>query len=491
MASESENKELRIFFLPYFIAGHMIPMVDIARLFATHGGADVTIITTAANAATFQNSIDRDKKAGQRIKTHLIPFPSSELGLPLGVENLNDAVSPQMSSRISKGIKMLRDPIRNLIRESRPDCLVSDMFYPWSADVAVEIGIPRLIFHGSGYFQFCAALAEKTESGENDVVSTRGLPHTIKLLRSQVADFSGFGSSFIEALQDSNKKSYGAIMNSFTDFESDYEHHFRNVIGSKSWSLGPISYWINKDFSDKTERGRTTTTQLRANNNSIVNWLDSKEENSVIYVSFGSLTRFPTIQIMEIAHGLESSGQKFIWVMKKKETEEEALLLFLESFEERMKRKEMGLVVREWAPQLLILEHPAIGATVTHCGWNSVLEAVTAGLPMVTWPLFAEQFYNEKFLNEVVGIGVSVGVTRWSFDWWRVSEGTEAVVVGREKVEKAVRFVMSEMSLGMRERVKKLEMSAKMAVDNTCGGSSWSNFMALIHELKSLKTQPI
>ena len=72
-----------------------------------------------------------------------------------------------------------------------------------------------------------------------------------------------------------------------------------------------------------------------------------------------------------------------------------------------------GLIIRGWAPQVLILDHEAIGAFVTHCGWNSTLEGITAGKPMVTWPIFAEQFYNEKLVTDVLKTGVGVGVKEW------------------------------------------------------------------------------
>ena len=72
-----------------------------------------------------------------------------------------------------------------------------------------------------------------------------------------------------------------------------------------------------------------------------------------------------------------------------------------------------GLIIRGWAPQVLILEHQATGAFVTHCGWNSVLEAVTAGVPVVTWPIAAEQYFNEKFITEVLKIRVPVGVEKF------------------------------------------------------------------------------
>ena len=84
-------------------------------------------------------------------------------------------------------------------------------------------------------------------------------------------------------------------------------------------------------------------------------------------------------------------------------------------FEDIIKDSKKGLVIRGWAPQLLILEHGAVGGFMTHCGWNSMLEGVCSGVPMITWPLSAEQFYNEELITNVLGIGVQVGSIEWVY----------------------------------------------------------------------------
>ncbi|PKI33541.1 hypothetical protein CRG98_046097 [Punica granatum] len=189
------------------------------------------------------------------------------------------------------------------------------------------------------------------------------------------------------------------------------------------------------------------------------------------------MTKFNASQLHEIALGLEASGQPFVWVVKKDEAVEEGKEDWLpQGYEDRMQGK--GLIIRGWAPQVLILDHRAVGGFVTHCGWNSTLEGISAGVPMVTWPVAAEQFYNEKFITEVLRIGAPVGVKQWMR---QVGDSVKS-----EQVEKAVRKVMvGEEAEEMRAQARELSKMAKKAVEE--GGSSHSDLMALLEELKSPK----
>ena len=113
MEAQSDH-QLNVLFLPYPTPGHMIPMVDTARVFAKHG-VSVTIITTPANALTFQKAIDSDLSCGYRIRTQVVPFPSAQVGLPDGLENIKDSTTPEMLGQISHGISMLKDQIELLL----------------------------------------------------------------------------------------------------------------------------------------------------------------------------------------------------------------------------------------------------------------------------------------------------------------------------------------------------------------------------------------
>ncbi|KAK7818153.1 soyasapogenol b glucuronide galactosyltransferase [Quercus suber] len=284
-------------------------------------------------------------------------------------------------------------------------------------------------------------------------------------------------TQLMDKIKESERRSYGSILaNSFYELEGAYEELHKNSMGIRTWSVGPVSLWVNKDVADKVERGNKAAVE----EHELLNWLNAKECNSVLYICFGSSSKFPTAQLTEMAHGLEASGHQFIWVVRQKDGDQGEG--WLGDFEKRMKESNRGLIIRGWAPQILILEHPAFGGQVTHCGSNSLLEGVTAGLPMIAWPLYAEQFYLEKLVTEVLKIGVAVGKKEWSM--W--AEETKEVVK-RDDIEKAVKFLMGsgEEAAEMKNRAKELGNAARKAVESS--GSSQSNFMGLINGLQSLK----
>ncbi|CAD6272007.1 unnamed protein product [Miscanthus lutarioriparius] len=147
-----------------------------------------------------------------------------------------------------------------------------------------------------------------------------------------------------------------------------------------------------------------------------------------------------------------------------------------------MVRGDRGFIIRGWAPQMLILTHPAVGGFVTHCGWNSTLEAVSAGVPMVTWPRYADQFYNEKLVVELLKVGVGVG----SVDY--ASKLETRRMIGGEVIAEAIGKVMGdgEAAEAIREKAEKLGEKARRAVAK--GGSSYDDVGRLVDELMARRT---
>ncbi|XP_020234971.1 soyasapogenol B glucuronide galactosyltransferase [Cajanus cajan] len=484
MTTESQSQQLNVIFLPYPAPGHMNPMVDTARLFAKHG-VSVTIITTPANASTFQKAIDSDFSSGYCIRTHVIQFPTSQVGLPDGVENVKDITSREMLDKISVGISMLQDQIELLFQEMQPDCLVTDMLYPWTVESAAKLGIPRIYFYSSSYFTRCASHFIQQHKpherlfSDNQRFSVPGLPHNIEMTTLQLEEWVRTKNDFtdhLNAIYESESRSFGTLYNSFHELEGDYEQLYESTKGVKCWSVGPVSACLNKGDEEKANRGHR---EELLQESEWLNWLNSKQNESVLYISFGSLIRLPHSQLLEIALGLQNSGHVFIWVIRKRNRDGDSSL---QDFEQKMKESKKGCIIWNWAPQLLILDHPAIGGIVTHCGWNSILESLSAGLPMVTWPVFADQFYNEKLVVDVLKIGVPVGSKENKF--W-MSIGVDAAV-RREDIAKAVILLMgSKESREMRRRARKLGEASKKTIEE--GGSSYNNLVQLLDKLKSLK----
>ncbi|RAL39665.1 hypothetical protein DM860_003198 [Cuscuta australis] len=283
-------------------------------------------------------------------------------------------------------------------------------------------------------------------SSDSDLFAIPDLPHQISM---------------------SEETSFGVIFNSFYELEPEYAEHYRNVLGRRSWFVGPVSL-SNRDTEDKAQRREKSSISEKE----CLEWLDSKKPHSVVYVCFGSVASFADSQLREMAAGIEASGQEFIWAIRTPAGEKEEWMP--EGFEERTRGK--GMIIRGWAPQVLILDHGLVGAFVTHCGWNSTLEAVCVGVPMVTWPVFAEQFINEKLVTDILRTGVGVGSKKWK------RLGSDGVK--REAVSETIKKVMvGEEAEEMRNRAKALKGKAREAVEE--GGSSHSGLSDLLDELRT------
>jgi pathogen-inducible salicylic acid glucosyltransferase len=182
-------------------------------------------------------------------------------------------------------------------------------------------------------------------------------------------------------------------------------------------------------------------------------WLDAQEAQSVLYVSFGSMASLDPDQMSEIAEGLYNSGRPFLWVVRATETAK-----LPKDFADKAKAK--GLIV-PWCPQLDVLSHPSVGCFMTHCGWNSTVEALSAGVPMVAMPNWSDQTTNAKYIQDVWRVGV------------RVRPDAEGVVRS-EVVERCVREVMGG-ELCKEFRMKALEWSDKAKKSMSEGGTSNAN----------------
>ncbi|KAK7387825.1 hypothetical protein VNO78_22619 [Psophocarpus tetragonolobus] len=473
---EEQERPLKLHFIPYPAPGHMIPLCDIATLF-TSNGHHVTIITTPSNAQILDNSIPSHRY----LHLHIVHFPSHEVGLPDGVENLSAVSDMVNAARVHEATTLLRSPIEQFVEQHPPDCIVADFLMPWVHDVAHKLNIPRLAFNGFSLFAVCAMV--NLHHSTSKAAFVPNLPHPITLNATPPKLLT----RFMQPLLETEQKSYGLIVNSFAELDGEeYVELYEKSTGHKAWHLGPASLICRTSVEEKAERGQKSVVGAEQ----CLSWLNSKAVNSVVYICFGSLCHFPDEQLYEIACGVEASGHQFIWVVPEKrgkenenenENEKEMERWVPSGFEER--NREKGMIIKGWAPQVVILGHPAIGAFLTHCGWNSTVEAVSAGVPMITWPVHDEQFYNEKLITHLRGLGVEVGAREWTF----IGFGERKRLVSRDCIDKAVRRLMdgADQSLAIRRRAKEYATKAAKAVQQH--GSSLNTFTALIHDLKRFR----
>ncbi|KAI3522882.1 hypothetical protein L1887_00934 [Cichorium endivia] len=479
--------DLHVVMFPLMAQGHIVPMVDIARILALRG-ARVTIVTTPLMASRFRPVIARANEAKLKIKLHELQLQLAEVGLPEGCESFDTLPSPESFIKLFAAINLLVQPAEDLLRGlyPRPSCIISDLFFPWTGDLAQRLNIPRLVFHGPGCFWLLCMHVVYTSNMLDAIESNlerfvlHDMPDQVEFTKPQITGSfkprtEGEEEFFNRALA-AEKAAYGIVVNSFEELEPDYIKELKKAKDTKIWCIGPVSQ-CNKDNLDIAERGN----KAAINEHDCLKWLDGREPGSVVYVCLGSLTRASTQQSIELGLGLESTNQPFIWCVRNK-TEELEKWFSEEGFEERVSNR--GLIVHGWAPQVLILSHRSVGGFLTHCGWNSTIEAVSAGVPMVTWPHFADQFINQTFIVEILKIGVRIGVEI------PVSFGEEdktGALVKKEDVKTAVECLMDEGKEGneRRKRASELAEMAKRAMEE--GGSSYLNVSSLVQDLTDMQ----
>ncbi|KAJ3681714.1 hypothetical protein LUZ60_014287 [Juncus effusus] len=264
------------------------------------------------------------------------------------------------------------------------------------------------------------------------------------------------------------------LINTFDELEGQFIEHYENVIGKRVWAIGPMCL-CNKSVEMKANRGMEGDVNL----SQVLTWLEGRNVGSVLYVNFGSLVYVNALQLIELGSGLDASKKPFVWVIKKKEMIPQVKEWLSGGFEERT--RDRGLILTGWVPQMVVLSHHAVGGFITHCGWNSILEAICMGVPMITWPYFQDQFVNEKLVVDVLKIGISLGVKMPNYY-------SDSVLVRKDDVKIKVSALMDEEEgKETRARVESFAKKAKKAMEN--GGSSYVDITDMIHYFKELKAQ--
>ncbi|WOL19906.1 hypothetical protein Cni_G28708 [Canna indica] len=457
------HRRVHVLVIPFPAPGHMLPLLDLTHLLSDRFQLSVTVAVTPKNLPQLSPLLARSPA----IVPLVLPFPANT-GLPPGAENLQDNPTANIQVMMCT-LGGLHDPLLRWARsrlDDPPTAIISDFFCGWTESLAVDLGIPRLVFCPSG--ALCLAIVHslwrrmpKPSDPDNpdELISFPNLPgtpvyrwrHLSPIYRSYVEGDPV--SEFVKAGYLANMKSWAFVFNTFSDIEKPYLDHLRADLGHpRVWAVGPLA----PPPASSSERGGRSS----VGEEEVVAWLDGCAEGSVVYVAFGSMWVPSPTQALALAAALERSGARFVWATR-------GAVPVPEGFDKRVAGR--GLVIRRWAPQVAILNHPAVGAFVTHCGWNSVLEATAAGVALLTWPMTADQFFNARLLEEV-----ETAV--------RVCDGEE--VPDPDELARLVAESVGEP--GRERREKAIEMGRRATAAVAEGGSSSKDLAEMVEELRKV-----
>ncbi|KAI3784033.1 hypothetical protein L1987_43124 [Smallanthus sonchifolius] len=382
--------------------GHLISMVELGKLIIKHHPSfSITVLTLipSFNTGTTATYVHHISATFPAITFHHLP------DIPL-----DPLTFPSMETIIFELIRRSNPNVNNALQSvslsSNITAFVIDSFCTPAMSLADDLNIPVYYFFTSGacclaqFFYIPTLDRTTTESFKdmNTLIHSPGLPPipSSDMVGPLLDRPSTHYSDFLEICE-KFPKSAGIVINTFDSLEPKAIKAISEGVCVPDGPTPPI-YCVGPLVVAGGD-----------GSHECLNWLDLQPSGSVVYLCFGSLGVFSSDQLKEIAKGLETSGHRFLWVVRsppsnKKEDrflpppEPDLDVLLPEGFLDRT--KDRGLVVKKWAPQVAVLNHKSVGGFVTHCGWNSVLEAVCAGVPMVAWPLYAEQRFNKVVLTD-------------------------------------------------------------------------------------------
>ncbi|PRQ55677.1 putative 7-deoxyloganetin glucosyltransferase [Rosa chinensis] len=466
-------KELHAVCLPFPAQGHVNPMMQLAKLLYSRG-FQITFVNTEFNHRRLIRSRGSDSVKGlPDFQFATIPdgLPPSDKDATQDVPTLCDSIR-----------KTCLGPFKELVtkRNSSSEvphitCIVSDGIMGFGREVAKEMGIPGVQLWTSsacgfmGYLQYGELVKRgivpfKDESFMQDGTLDEPIDWIPGMRNMRLKDIPSFirvtnvNDIMFDYLRSEAQhclKSSAIIFNTFDELEHEVLEEI-SAMFPNIYTIGPLA--LLGRHGPESNLVKSLSSGLWKEDAKCIEWLDKQKPDSVVYVNYGSIAMMTDQHLKEFAWGLANSKHHFLWIVRPDVVKGDSVVLPEEFFEEI---KDRGYVT-SWCPQEQVLAHPSVGVFLTHCGWNSTIETISEGVPVLCWPFRSEQLTNCRFLCTDWGIGMEVNNDVKCND-------IEALV--KEMLE-------GEKGMKMRRKAEEWKKKAIAATDT--GGSSYNNFERLI-----------
>ncbi|XP_037475257.1 7-deoxyloganetin glucosyltransferase-like [Triticum dicoccoides] len=484
MGATLADEKPHVVCVPFPSQGHITPMMKLAKVLHRKG-FHITFVNTEYNQRRLVRSRGPDAITG-------LPdfrFATIPDGMPLSDADATQDPESLCYSTMTTCLPHLKNLLHDLNNKSGTPlvrCVVADGLMSLSVDAVVEIGVPCALFWTAsacgymGYHNFRFLIDEGLTPLKDKEQVTNGymdtpVTHACGMSKHmRLRDFPSFIRTtnrgdvllnfMIHQLEQSSRAT-AIIVNTFDELEQPALDAMCTMLPLPIYTIGPLNFLTEQlvPDGDDSDTLAAICCNLWREDRSCLEWLQGREPRSVVYVNFGSITTMSSQELVEFAWGLANCGYDFLWIVRNDLVKGDVAVLPPE-FQEATKGR---CLLASWCDQEAVLHHEAVGAFLTHCGWNSMMEGLSAGVPMLCWPFFAEQQTNSRYVFVEWGVGMEVGDD-----------------VRREVVEERIREVMGVGEAGREMRRKAVEWS-EIAVRATAqpGGRSLANLESLLQDV--------
>ncbi|KAJ7946737.1 Glycosyltransferase [Quillaja saponaria] len=476
MGLNTESVKPHAVLIPLPFQGHINPMLQVAKILHSKG-FHITFVNTEFNHKRLL------KSRGANALDGLPDFQFETIPDGLPPTDVDD--TPEINSLCDSTSKNCLVPFLNLVAKLNQyassglnppvSCIFSDRAMSFSVKAAEEFSIPVVLlcamsacwylgvsrYHSLIYKDLASIKDESYLTNEH--LDEDWVPGMKSLRLRELPSFFHLTDpndpfmEFIMAEVGRASKASAIILNTFDELECNVLNNLSST-SPPIYTMGPLHMLVNQIPQNNLV---SFGTNLWKEDTGCLQWLESKEPRSVLYVNFGSTTVMSGHQILEFAWGLANSKKSFLWIIRPDLFEGDSGILLSEFVNETKNR---GLVA-SWCPQEQVLSHHSIVGYLTHCGWNSTMENLSCGVPMVCWPFFADNQVACKLACSEWGIGMEIDTN-----------------VKRDEVTNLVNELM-EGEKGKEMKQKAMEWKKKAEDATGPNGSSYMNWDKLIKEV--------